>query len=45
MINFFEGIFNSFYKNLIAGDAWLVVLKGLWVTILISFLGLFLVLF
>ncbi len=41
MINFFEGIFNSFYKNLIAGDAWLVVLKGLWVTILISFLGLF----
>ncbi len=40
MINFFEGIFNSFYKNLIAGDAYLIVLKGLWVTILISFLGL-----
>ena len=41
MNSFFEGIVDSFYKNLIAGDAYLIVLKGLWTTILISTLGLF----
>lgn len=41
MIGFFDGILDSFYKNLIAGDAYLIVLKGLWITILISALGLF----
>jgi len=35
-------ILDSFHKNLIAGDAYIIVLKGLWVTIIISFLGLFL---
>lgn len=41
MNRFLEEIIDSFYKNLVAGDAYLIVLKGLWVTILISFLGLF----
>lgn len=41
MNSFLEGIANSFYNNLIAGDAYLVVLKGLWITILISVSGLF----
>jgi len=41
MDSFFEGIADSLYRNLIAGDAYLIVLKGLWVTILISALGLF----
>ena len=40
MNNFIDAIINSFYKNLVAGDAYLVVLKGLWVTIMISTLGL-----
>ncbi|HPG30222.1 MAG TPA: ABC transporter permease subunit [bacterium] len=40
MIDFFKIISNSFYNNLIAGDAYLTVLKGLWITILISSLGL-----
>lgn len=41
MNSILEGIANSFYNNLIAGDAYLIVLKGLWVTILISVSGLF----
>lgn len=41
MNSFLEGIANSFYNNLIADDAYLVVLKGLWITILISVSGLF----
>jgi His/Glu/Gln/Arg/opine family amino acid ABC transporter permease subunit len=41
MNSFFHSIANSFYNNLIAGDAYLIVLKGLWVTILISVSGLF----
>ena len=41
MNSFFEGIVDSFSKNLIAGDAYLIVLKGLWITVLISALGLF----
>jgi polar amino acid transport system permease protein/polar amino acid transport system substrate-binding protein len=41
MNSFFGEIFDSLYKNLIAGDAYLIVLKGLWVTILISASGLF----
>lgn len=41
MNSFFEGIVDSFYKNLVAGDAYLIVLKGLWITVLISVLGLF----
>jgi His/Glu/Gln/Arg/opine family amino acid ABC transporter permease subunit len=40
MNTFFEGILDSFNNNLIAGDAYLIVLKGLWVTILISVSGL-----
>lgn len=40
MNGFFEGIVNSFTNNLIAGDAYLIVLKGLWITILISASGL-----
>jgi His/Glu/Gln/Arg/opine family amino acid ABC transporter permease subunit len=42
MNNIFLSISNSFYNNLIAGDAYLIVLQGLWVTILISVLGLLL---
>lgn len=42
MGEFFNGIIKSFERNLIAGDAYLVVLNGLWVTILISGLGLLL---
>ena len=41
MNSFFEGIANSFYNNLIAGDAYIIVLKGLWITVLISVSGLF----
>lgn len=40
MKEFFDSIVSSLYSNLIAGDAYLIVLKGLWVTILISALGL-----
>ncbi len=40
MNSFLEVIITSFQKNLIAGDAYLIVLKGLRVTILISALGL-----
>jgi len=40
MNNLFEVIVNSFQRNLLAGDAYIIVLKGLWVTILISGLGL-----
>ena len=40
MDDFFGSVLNSFHKNLIAGDAYLVVLKGLFVTIEISVLGL-----
>lgn len=39
-MEFLEKIAASFYNNLISGDAYLVVLKGLFTTILISFLGL-----
>lgn len=42
MNGFLEPIIQSFYKNLIAGDAYLIVLKGLWVTVKISVLGLLL---
>lgn len=40
MKDFLEAITNSFYNNLIAGNAYLIVLKGLWATVLISALGL-----
>jgi len=40
MTYLFKLISNSFYKNLIIGDAYLIVLKGLWITIIISVLGL-----
>jgi len=40
MNDIFTAVIDSFYRNLIAGDAYLIVLKGLWVTILISGLGL-----
>ena len=40
MNNLIEAIANSFQRNLLAGDAYIIVLKGLWVTILISGLGL-----
>lgn len=39
-MEFLDSIVNSFYKNLIGNDGWLVVLDGLWVTLLISALGL-----
>ena len=32
---------DSFYNNLIAGDAYLIILKGLWITLFISASGLF----
>lgn len=41
MNSFIEGITQSFYNNLIAGNAYVVVLKGLWATVLISSLALF----
>lgn len=41
MNSFLEGITQSFYNNLIAGNAYIIVLKGLWATVLISSLGLF----
>lgn len=40
MNDFFDSVIHSFHQNLIAGDAYLVVLKGLFVTIEISVLGL-----
>lgn len=40
MSSYLEAIAHSFYNNLIAGDAYIVVLKGLWTTLLISALGL-----
>lgn len=40
MSSYLEAIAYSFYNNLIAGNAYLVVLKGLWITLLISALGL-----
>jgi polar amino acid transport system permease protein/polar amino acid transport system substrate-binding protein len=36
-----QAIGDSFQRNLLAGDAYLIVLKGLWVTVFISALGLF----
>ncbi len=41
MNNLINEVIDSFYKNLVAGDAYIIVLKGLWVTVLISGLGLF----
>ncbi|MBF0119684.1 MAG: amino acid ABC transporter permease [Desulfobacterales bacterium] len=41
MNGFLDTIFNSFQKNLLDGDAYLVVLNGLWVTIQLSAFGLF----
>lgn len=41
-MDFLEGIASSFYNNLISGGAWLVVLKGLWTTVLLSLSGLIL---
>ena len=41
MNGFFEAILYSFEKNLLAGNAYLIVFKGLWVTILLSVFGLF----
>lgn len=41
MRELFEAIIDSFDKNLFSGAAYLIVLKGLWVTIIISILGLF----
>ncbi len=41
MVDFFDSFIDSFHRNLIAGDAYLVVLKGFRVTLLISALGLF----
>lgn len=40
MFDFLDTFRQSFYNNLVAGDAYLFVLKGLWITILISTLGL-----
>lgn len=40
MSDFLGEIIDSFHKNLIVGDAYLIVLKGLWVTVEISVLGL-----
>ncbi|PKO96078.1 MAG: amino acid ABC transporter permease [Bacteroidetes bacterium HGW-Bacteroidetes-7] len=39
-MEFLESIVNSFNSNLILNNGWLVVLKGLWVTILITAFGL-----
>lgn len=41
MLDSIGAIVDSFQRNLIAGDAYLIVLKGLWVTVVISTLGLF----
>lgn len=41
MDNFFHLITRSVERNLLVGDAYLIVLEGLWVTIVISSLGLF----
>ncbi|MDD4068260.1 MAG: amino acid ABC transporter permease [Bacteroidales bacterium] len=41
-MEFLDSIVNSFYKNLIGNSGWLVVLDGLWVTLIISALGLLL---
>lgn len=40
-MEFLESIVNSFTNNLILNNGWLVVLKGLWVTLLITSSGLF----
>jgi len=40
MIDFFSAVVESFQRNLIDGNAYQIVLKGLWVTIQISGLGL-----
>ncbi|UNC93493.1 ABC transporter permease subunit [Candidatus Contubernalis alkaliaceticus] len=40
MSGFIEVVSDLIYRNLIAGNAYIVVLKGLWITILISSLGL-----
>lgn len=34
-------LINSFYRNIVAGGAYIVILEGLYITIKISFLGLF----
>lgn len=39
-MNIFESLSLTFYKNLISGNAYLIVLKGLWITLLISISGL-----
>jgi His/Glu/Gln/Arg/opine family amino acid ABC transporter permease subunit len=41
MLDFIDSFIQSVYNNLIAGDAYLFVLKGLWITLLISALGSF----
>lgn len=40
-MEFLESLVNSFNNNLVLNSGWLVVLKGLWVTILITAFGLF----
>ena len=40
-MEFLESIVNSFNSNIILNNGWLVVLKGLWVTILITLFSLF----
>ncbi len=40
MKSFFESVANSFHRNLLAGDSYLTILAGLWVTVTISALGL-----
>jgi His/Glu/Gln/Arg/opine family amino acid ABC transporter permease subunit len=41
MNNMIEAIANSFQRNLLAGAAYMLVIKGLWVTVLISGSGIF----
>ncbi len=41
MTGFLDNIIDSIHKNLLVGDAYLIVLKGLWITISISVLSLF----
>jgi len=40
MNHLIEAIANSIQRNLLAGDAYIIVIKGLWVTVLIAGLGL-----
>ncbi len=40
MLDFVGSFIHSFYNNLVAGDAYLFVIKGLWITLIISALGL-----